>query len=287
MVARARAAGVTGQLVPAVDRDGWPKLRGTLRRHAGLHPAYGLHPMFLDQHRPAHLDDLARLDWPTSDPRPWANVAWTTSSKASIRTRSASTSSASWSSPASSTCPVVLHARRAVDEVIATHQAASVGCAAWCTAGPGSEEQARQLFGLGFHLGIGGPVTFERAQRLRRTGGRPCRSNACCWKPMPRTSPASAIAANATSPGCCAEVLAVVAQLRGIEERIAAATSQCAAVRLARGRQPRPFLASCTASAATLRIHDATQSRLSRSSTLWLEQQLDGLAGHREARRCR
>ena len=32
----------------------------------------------------------------------------------------------------------------------------------------GSEEQASQLYKLGFMLGIGGPVTYERAQRLRR-----------------------------------------------------------------------------------------------------------------------
>jgi TatD DNase family protein len=31
----------------------------------------------------------------------------------------------------------------------------------------GSAEQARQLFDLGFLLGIGGPVTYPRAQRLR------------------------------------------------------------------------------------------------------------------------
>ena len=32
----------------------------------------------------------------------------------------------------------------------------------------GSPEQARQLAELGFLLGIGGPVTYERARRLRR-----------------------------------------------------------------------------------------------------------------------
>ena len=31
----------------------------------------------------------------------------------------------------------------------------------------GSAEQARQLYALGFCLGIGGPVTYERARRLR------------------------------------------------------------------------------------------------------------------------
>ena len=33
---------------------------------------------------------------------------------------------------------------------------------------PGSEEQARQLADMGFLVGIGGPVTWERANRVRR-----------------------------------------------------------------------------------------------------------------------
>ena len=64
--------------------------------------------------------------------------------------------------------PVVLHARRAVDEVIAALRRFG-GLRGVVHSWSGSEEQARQLFALGFHLGIGGPVTFERAQRLRRT----------------------------------------------------------------------------------------------------------------------
>src|SRR5690606_23648141 len=32
----------------------------------------------------------------------------------------------------------------------------------------GSVEQARQLYDLGFMIGLGGPVTYERARRLRR-----------------------------------------------------------------------------------------------------------------------
>jgi TatD DNase family protein len=32
----------------------------------------------------------------------------------------------------------------------------------------GSQQQAEQLWKLGFHIGVGGPVTYERAQRLRR-----------------------------------------------------------------------------------------------------------------------
>src|SRR5258705_11403091 len=59
VLARARACGVTGQVVPAIGAAGFAKLRDLCRAEAGLHPAYGLHPMFLGQHRPEDLDELA------------------------------------------------------------------------------------------------------------------------------------------------------------------------------------------------------------------------------------
>ena len=65
VVSRARAAGVQWQLVPAVTRASWPKLRAACALDDGLLPAYGLHPMFLDQHQPSDLDDLA--DWITRE----------------------------------------------------------------------------------------------------------------------------------------------------------------------------------------------------------------------------
>src|SRR5690606_41772501 len=58
VVARARDAGVHAQLVPATHAAAWPKLREGCAADAGLHPAYGLHPPFLEHHRPAPLQEL-------------------------------------------------------------------------------------------------------------------------------------------------------------------------------------------------------------------------------------
>ncbi|MBM7093123.1 TatD family hydrolase, partial [Streptomyces sp. S12] len=44
VVARAHAAGVHAQVVPAIDAAGWPKLREVCAASPGLYPAYGLHP---------------------------------------------------------------------------------------------------------------------------------------------------------------------------------------------------------------------------------------------------
>src|SRR3546814_18493019 len=62
--------------------------------------------------------------------------------------------------------PVIVHARRAVDAVVASIR--SVGklrgvVHSWS----GSRQQAEQLWDLGFLLGTGGPVTYARARRLR------------------------------------------------------------------------------------------------------------------------
>ena len=57
-LARARAAGVCDQLVPAVDRAHWEGLHALCARETGLHPAYGVHPMFLDAHSEADVEQL-------------------------------------------------------------------------------------------------------------------------------------------------------------------------------------------------------------------------------------
>src|SRR3970282_1080408 len=61
--ARAVAAGVTTLVIPAVSRDNFAAVAATCERYPGCLPAWGLHPMLLDVHRPAHLADLrAQVD---------------------------------------------------------------------------------------------------------------------------------------------------------------------------------------------------------------------------------
>ena len=62
--------------------------------------------------------------------------------------------------------PVIVHARRAVDAVIASIRRIG-GLRGVVHSFSGSPEQARQLWQLGFLIGLGGPVTYERANRLR------------------------------------------------------------------------------------------------------------------------
>lgn len=165
-LARADLAGVRQQLVPAVDFASWPALKAACALSPGLHAAYGLHPMFLDRHEPAHLDALPC--WIEREkPKAVGECGLDFFIEGLDAERQRFYFHGQLEIAKSCALPVVIHARRAVDEVIATLRRFG-GLRGVIHSYSGSEEQAAQLFKLGFHLGIGGPVTYERAQRLRR-----------------------------------------------------------------------------------------------------------------------
>lgn len=162
---RARAAGVVAQVAPAVEAAGWPALRDLCRTHADLHPAWGLHPMYLSNHRPPHLEDLRR--WLTME-RPVAVGECGLDFWVPDLDRQAQMDYflAQLKLAREFDLPVILHARRALDEVTAALRRIG-GLRGVVHSFSGSREQAQALWRLGFHLGIGGPVTYPRATRLR------------------------------------------------------------------------------------------------------------------------
>ncbi|HET8899387.1 MAG TPA: TatD family hydrolase [Rhodanobacteraceae bacterium] len=163
---RARDAGVDTLIAPAVDAAGWDRLEQLCAQHAGLHPAFGLHPVATSQHRPEHLVALhQRLRQGGIAVGECGLDFWDGMADAALQHHYFE---AQLVLAREFQLPVIVHARRALDTVIACLR----------RAGPlrgvvhsfsGSWQQAEQLWRLGFLLGIGGPVTYPRAQRLRRT----------------------------------------------------------------------------------------------------------------------
>ncbi len=166
VIERARAGGVQAQIVPAVTAASWPKLREVCQQAAGLYPAYGLHPMFLADHRPEHLDQLR--DWIERE-RPYAigecGLDFFVEGLDAEAQQDYFIGQLKLARDFD--LPVIVHARRAVDAVIAAIRRIG-GLRGVVHSFPGSPEQAAQLDKLGFLLGLGGPLTYERAQRLQR-----------------------------------------------------------------------------------------------------------------------
>lgn len=223
VVARAEAAGVRAQVLPAIARSNFDALRALCAADANLHAAYGLHPMYLAEHRPEHLDELRA--WIERE-RPVAvgecGLDFFVEGLDADAQRFYFVRQLELAREFE--LPVIVHARRAVDEVAAAIRRVG-GLRGVVHSWSGSEEQARQLWKLGFLLGIGGPVTHERAQRLRRTvAAMPIE-----YLLLETDSPDQPLAAHRgerNEPARLREVLDVVAALRGEPpESIAEATT--------------------------------------------------------------
>jgi TatD DNase family protein len=166
VLARARAAGVVAQVIPAVQRAGWPFLLQLCRTEPDLFPALGLHPVYLDQHDDADVDALARA---VAAERPVAigeiGLDWFV--EQIDRPRQQALFERQLGVARAADLPVILHVRRAHDATLAVLKRIRVrgGIA---HAYSGSLEQAWQYLDLGFRLGFGGMLTFERSTKLRR-----------------------------------------------------------------------------------------------------------------------
>ena len=166
MFDRSGAAGVRRWIVPAIDRGNWEKVGVLATSRKGVYPAYGLHPLFLAAHRDEHLDELPHwLEGRGSVAVGEIGLDFYVDGLDPARQRDIFVRQLHIAKEHD--LPVIVHARRAFEETIHTLRRIG-GLRGVVHSFAGSEEQARQLFGLGFHIGIGGPVTYDRANRIRR-----------------------------------------------------------------------------------------------------------------------
>ena len=221
--ARALEAGVDRQVLPAVDAHTWPQLRQVCGAFPGLYPAYGLHPVYLETHRRHDLELLR--EWLARE-RPVAvgECGLDFFVEGLDRDEQQHYFEGQLALAVEFDLPVIVHARRAVDAVVASIRR-HPGVRGVVHSFSGSPQQARQLHGLGFMLGIGGPVTYERANRLRKLVATMPPDQLLLETDAP-DQPDAHHSGQRNEPARLPVVLDVVAQLRGIpQEEVAAATT--------------------------------------------------------------
>lgn len=227
MYARSAQAGVRRWVVPAIDRANWDAVDRLSRERPGVFPAFGLHPLFVDRHEDSHLSALPRwLDEHAAVAV--GEIGLDAYVEGLDLARQRTLFQRQLAIAREQDLPVIVHGRRAFEEVI--HTLRRVGRLRGVVHSfAGSEEQARQLFDLGFHLGIGGPVTYERAARIRRVVA----TMPLAWLLLETDSPDQPCAGHRgerNEPAFMLEVLDTVARLRGEDpDAVAAATTANAA----------------------------------------------------------
>lgn len=165
VLARARSAGVIGQVIPAVTREHWPRIKEYVAEHADLHACYGLHPCFMAQHQD---DDLHTLPLWLGKERPVAvGECGLDYSLADVnKSKQQTCFGAQLALAREFRLPVVVHAHRAVEDVIRLIKASGLN-RGMVHSFNGSLQQAHRLIDLGFMMSFGGAVTYTRATKLR------------------------------------------------------------------------------------------------------------------------
>ena len=169
VVARARAAGVERIVLPAVEVANFDAVRALAHAHDGAY-ALGIHPLYVDR---ADDDDLDRLREALTahrdDPRLVAvgEIGLDHFVPGLDRERQARFYAAQLALAREFTLPVILHVRRSADDLLKQLRRAGVS-GGIAHAFNGSGQQAEAFVALGFRLGFGGAMTFERALQIRR-----------------------------------------------------------------------------------------------------------------------
>ena len=172
LLANAAAQGVERMVVLGVHQANWQRVWDLASTEACLPAALGLHPVYLDEHRPEHLvqlrEWLARLH---GDPRLCAvgEFGLDYYLPELDKERQQALFEAQLQMACDFQLPSLLHVRRSHAQVIATLKRYKPARAGIIHAFAGSYEEAREYIKLGFRLGLGGAATWPQALRLRKT----------------------------------------------------------------------------------------------------------------------
>ncbi|OEU49392.1 MAG: DNAase [Desulfobulbaceae bacterium S5133MH15] len=164
---RSRRSGVSDFVIPGYIASGWDRILTLCSRRPCLHPALGLHPIYLDHHQPGNVTELRELS------RRGTLVAigeigldFQRGMERNKEQQELFEQQLAIAGDAD--LPVLLHVRKAHDQLLATLRRSHFSNGGIVHAFNGSRQQADHYIKLGFKLGYGGTLTYDRAKRIRR-----------------------------------------------------------------------------------------------------------------------
>jgi len=170
VIQHAHAVGVEKMLIPAVSASNWQAVYALTQQYTGVYAAYGLHPMFLQQHEQQHIVALETFlkQHPQAVAVGECGLDFFVSGL--DQQRQLAFFIAHLKLAQQFCLPLIIHARKSLDIVlkhIREYRRQGVKLRGVIHCFSGSEQQAYQCIEHGFLLGFGGPITYPRATKLR------------------------------------------------------------------------------------------------------------------------
>jgi len=228
LLEQSRALGVRQMVVLGVCQGNWQRAWDLVLSDADLHAAFGLHPVYLDQHQPEDLTALG--DWLTrlAGHRQLCAVGEIGLDyfiETLDRERQQALFDAQLQLAADFNLPALIHVRRSHAAVIATLKRFRLKRAGIIHAFAGSQEEAREYLKLGFKLGLGGAATWPQALRMHRVLAQLPLDAVVLETDSPDMAPAM-FAGQRNSPAHLPAICAALADIMAISpEQLAAAST--------------------------------------------------------------
>ncbi len=218
VLSRCARVGVERILVLGVHQANWEGVWQMALDEPAVYAALGLHPVFLKDHRPEHMEELRDwlqrlrgeeklcaigeigLDYYIEDPD---------------KEKQQHILEAQLDLADEFELPVLLHVRRAHAQMIATLKQRKLRRAGIAHAFSGSWEEAREYIKLGYKLGLGGAGTWPQAHRMHRVLQQLPLDSIVLETDAPDITPHSH-AGQRNSPEFLPDICRELAELRGI-----------------------------------------------------------------------
>ena len=165
VLARAWGQGMAAMVLPAVKRRNFAAVSSLCRQDSRCLPAYGIHPLYVDQAREEDLDVL-KVQLQAGHAVAVGEIGLDYFVEPRQEERQKHFFVAQLKLAREFDLPVILHVRRAIDPILKELRRFNVrgGIA---HAFNGSFQQAENFIKLGFALGFGGAMTYEKARHIR------------------------------------------------------------------------------------------------------------------------
>jgi TatD DNase family protein len=196
-----------------------------------VYAALGLHPIYLDEHRPEHLQELRdRLAALAGHPKLCAvgEIGLDYYVESLDREQQQKIFDSQLQMAADFNLPALLHVRRSHADTIATLKRFKLRRSGIVHAFAGSREEAKEYIKLGFKLGLGGAATWPQALRMHRVIAELPLDSVVLETDSPDMAPAM-FAGIRNSPEHLPDICTALAELMSIPaERLAEASTASA-----------------------------------------------------------
>ncbi|AVF35955.1 TatD family hydrolase [Rahnella sikkimica] len=162
-------SGVREIIVPAVTADRFRGILALAKNYPQIHAALGLHPLYIAQHKEQDLELLEAL-LSHRDVRLVAvgEIGLDLYMDEPMFEQQQRLLKAQFSMAKKENLPVILHSRRSHDQLAGMLRQARLPATGVVHGFAGSLSQAQAFIKLGYAIGVGGTISYERAQKTRQ-----------------------------------------------------------------------------------------------------------------------